>query len=97
MYSVQCTVYSVQCTVYSVPSRLMVVTYTHLVLLFVLNHLVLLQDVHLHLDIFYTHNFLIPHPGSAGFRPHSHGLLTQHYNFADLFLKNTAALRATNI
>ena len=75
----------------------MVLTYTHLVLLLVLNHLVLLQDVYLHLDIFYTHNFLIPHPGSAGFRPHSHGLLTQHYNVADLFFLNTATLRATNI
>ena len=77
----------------------MVLTYTHLVLLFVLNHLVLLQDVYLHLNIFYSYtpNFLIPCPGSAGFRPHSHGLLTQHYNFSDFFKKNTAALRATNI
>ena len=44
-----------------------------------------------------THNFLIPRPGSAGFRPHSHGLLSQHYTFADFFQKDMAALRATNI
>ena len=83
--------------VYLVLFIIMVLTYTHLVLLLVLNHLVLLQDVYLHLDIFYTHNFLIPRPGSAGFRPHSHGLLTQHYNFAVFFQKNMATLRATNI
>ena len=51
----------------------MVLTYTHLVLLLVLNHLVLLQDVYLHLDIFYT--------------KHSHGLLTQHYIILPIFSK----------